>query len=258
MARFDKLEFSSQTKATEAELSASLTTRDQTQWMEEADRERRMGHFETALRYYSRALELDRVILPAWVGQVQMLVQLGEFPEADLWARKSLEVFPGNAELCAGRAQALCRTGDVKQAQELSDGSFAREGSSAYRWMVRGELLLVQRQKTDDHCFDKAMQTDPDWLVPVEIALICRYHDSPGQALRYLRTAVEKAPDQPYPWYVTGLCQADLESVGAAINSFQRCVAVSPGHEDARQQIANLSNRSISPTRWLRGLWRRR
>jgi tetratricopeptide (TPR) repeat protein len=257
MARFDKLEFNSQAKAKETELSVSVTNRDQSQWMDEADHERRVGHFETALRYYSRALELDRVILAAWVGQVQMLVQLGECPEADLWARKSLEVFPGNAELTAGRAQALCRTGDLKQAQELSDGSFAREGSSAYRWMVRGELLLCQRQKTDDHCFSKAMQVDSDWLVPVEIGLICRYHNAPSQALKYLRTAIEKAPDQPYPWYVTGLCQSDLESVGAAINSFQRCVDITPGHEDARQQIANLSNRSFSPARWLRRLWRR-
>jgi tetratricopeptide (TPR) repeat protein len=258
MARFDKLEFNVQATPKETELTSPLQAQDQLHWMEEADRERRSGHYETALRYYSRTLELDRAVVAAWVGQVQMLVQLGECPEADLWGRKSLEIFPGNAELLAGRAQALCRTGDLKQAQELSDGSLAVAGASAYRWMVRGEILLRQGQKTEEHCFNKALQVESDWVVPVEIALACRYHNVASLALKYLRRALEKAPEQPYPWYVTGQCQAELEMVGAAIHSFQRCLDVAPGHEDARQQIARLSDRSFSPARWLRGLWRRR
>ena len=48
-------------------------------------------------------------LVAGWVGQVQMLVQLQEYPEADLWSRKGLELFPNNGELLAGRAQAFCR-----------------------------------------------------------------------------------------------------------------------------------------------------
>jgi tetratricopeptide (TPR) repeat protein len=259
MARFDKLELNSQKNQEEAKADLNLTpqTRDEAQWMTEADRERRLGHHETSLKYYSRALELDRTIVSAWVGQVQMLVQLDENREAELWARKAIEIFPGNAELFAGRAQALCRMGDLKQAQELSDGALQREGASAYRWMVRGEIMLCRKQKAESHCFEKAMQTDADWLNGVEIALLCRYHGAPAQGLRYLRGVLEKESDQPYPWYVAGLCQADLDMVGAATHSFQRCVDVAPGHVDAMQQIAALSQRSFSPGRWLRGLWRR-
>ena len=40
------------------------------------------------------ALELDRSIIGGWLGQVQMLIFLGEYPEAEgLWARKVLEIF---------------------------------------------------------------------------------------------------------------------------------------------------------------------
>ena len=73
--------------------------------MKRADLSRRAGQYENALTFYSRALELDRSVVGGWVGQVQMLVQLGEYPEADLWGRKALELFPNNGEAMAGRAK---------------------------------------------------------------------------------------------------------------------------------------------------------
>ncbi len=85
-----------------------------------ADRNRRAGQYENALRYYSRALEDDKAYLPGWVGQVEMLIALGEAPEADMWCRKALELFPGNGELLAARSRSLCRLGDVKQAGAVS------------------------------------------------------------------------------------------------------------------------------------------
>jgi len=257
MARFDKLELNSGEvkRETEAAVAATSAARDEAHWLSEADKERRAGHFENALRYYSRALEIDRSIIGGWVGQVQMLVVLGECPEADLWSRKALELFPGNGELFAGRAQALCRTGDLKQAQELSDGALTREGESAYRWMVRGELMLARRQKAVEYCFQKAISMDADWLIPLEIAAILRHYDAQAQAVNYLRLALQKASDQPYPWYVLGLCQAEMEMRTAAVRSFERCLDACPGHEDARREIAAISNRGFSLTRWLRSFW---
>ena len=62
-------------------------------------------------------------------------------------ARKALELFPGHGDLMAGRAQALCRLRDLKRAHEMCDGSLKQSGQSAYRWMVRGELLLAAKQR---------------------------------------------------------------------------------------------------------------
>ena len=81
----------------------------------------------------TRALEDDKAYLPGWVGQVEMLIALGEAPEADMWCRKVLELFPGNGELLAARSRSLCRLGDVKQAGAVSDASMAAAGRSALR-----------------------------------------------------------------------------------------------------------------------------
>ena len=148
-----------------------------------ADRHRRSGNYENALRFYSRALEEDKSFVAGWVGQVEMLILLGEVPEADLWCRKALEIFGGNGELLAVRTRALCRLGDLRQAGAVSDAALAAQGRSAVRWMARGEWMLASRQQLDRHCFDKAQQVDADWLVPLETALIYRYYRFPSQGL---------------------------------------------------------------------------
>jgi Tfp pilus assembly protein PilF len=205
------------------------------------------------LRYYSRALEEDKSLVAGWIGQVQMLVLLEEAKEAAVWSRKALELFPGNGDLMAGGAQAHCRMGDSRQAHALCDGAINQEGVSAYRWMVRGELMLAGRQGVESHCFDKAQQIEHDWLVPLEISLTYLYYGSPGKALSRVRLAVEAAPECFHPWYVQGLCQMRVGLDRHARQSFNRCQELCPGHVDSRSRLAELDVQGWSPAR----LWRR-
>lgn len=253
MARFDHLELDPRRDKPRGEDARQKAERDEKYWLRLADENRRDGLYENALRYYSRALEIDKTQTVGWLGQVQMLVQLGEYPEADLWARKALEVFRNNSELLAARAQATHRLGDRKVAQELCDAALRQEGQSAYRWMVRGELLASDREGIDRHCFDKAVNLDPDWLVPLEIALIYLHSRNPSKAMARARQAVEKAPDRVYCWYVQGLCEMRSGLDRAARMSFRQCQQLCPNHLDAGKRLAELDNRGT----WAGRAWRR-
>lgn len=256
MARFDRLEFDPEPEglpegvpeAPEAEES------EQAAWMIKADDQRRRGLHENALRLYSRALERDRSLLAGWVGQVQMLVLLGEYPEAELWSRKALELFKNHGDLMAGRAQALARIGDRTQAMELADAALRQEGESAYRWMVRGELLVTARDEVDRHCFDKAVVADRDWLVPLEIALIYLHHRQPSKALLRARQAVEKSPGSFYPWLIQGQCEQAMGLDRQARTSYERCLELSPRHVEAGRKLAELDNQGWSLSRGVRRL----
>ncbi|MGO9467430.1 MAG: tetratricopeptide repeat protein [Isosphaeraceae bacterium] len=258
MARFERLEF-------DHELQEGLpgpdpagnepeANRDQLVWMHKADEHRRRGLHENALRYYSRALELDKSLTAGWLGQVQMLVHLGEYPEAELWARKSLEIFKGHGDLMAARAQALARIGDRTQAMELADAAFRQEGSSAYRWMVRGELLVMARDDVDRHCFDKAVGVDRDWLVPLESALIYLHHEQPSKGLLRARQAVEMSPQNFYAWFVEGQCEQALGFDRPAEESYRRVLELSPRHVDANRKLAEIANQGWSLSKGLRRL----
>jgi tetratricopeptide (TPR) repeat protein len=258
LARFDRLEFDDEAEGEAEGLKPSgppgPERGDQSAWMTKADDQRRRGLYENALRFYSRALELDRSLVVGWVGQVQMLTLLGEYPEAELWARKALELFKGRGDLMAGRAQALARIGDRTQAMELADAALRQEGESAYRWMVRGELLIPGRDDVDRHCFDKAVQADRDWLVPLEIALIYLHHGNPSKALLRARQAVEKSPGSPYAWMIQGDCEREAGLDRQAKSSYERCLELSPRHQDATRKLAELENQGWSLARGVRRL----
>ena len=179
-----------------------------------------------------------------------------------MWARKSLELFPLHGDLMAARGQALCRLGDSKRAHEMCDGSLKQSGQSAYRWMVRGELLLSARQATDQHCFDKAQQLDADWLVSAEIALIYLFYRNPSRAHLQARRACETAPEQYYAWWIQARCQRALGLDSQARRSLQTCLELCPGHVESRQLLAQLDSASVSSVgcsvgRWLRSLFQR-
>ncbi|MBM4091409.1 MAG: hypothetical protein FJ276_18590 [Planctomycetes bacterium] len=259
MARFDKLEFDDADREDKGADRLGAPRRDDVDWMQRADQHRRAGVYEGALKFYSRALERDKSLIDGWLGQVQMLVLLAEFPEAELWARKALELFPEHGELLAGRAQSLCRMRDLKRAHEMCDASLRQKGQSAYRWTVRGELMVAGRQATDGYCFDKALQLDADWLVSAEIALVYLFYRKPSRALTRARYACETAPEQCYPWLIQACCQRDLGLNNQARRSLQTCLELDPRYEAANQMLAELAAKSFpSLGRWLRGLFQRR
>jgi tetratricopeptide (TPR) repeat protein len=257
MPRFDRLELDPSRDRPEDDRGVPVELqRDAQHWLRQAERERRHGLHEGALRLYSRALEEDKAQVVGWVGQVQMLVALGEHPEAELWARKALELFKNHGDLLAGRAQALCRMKDRKQAIASCDAALAQPDQSAYRWIVRGEVMIVTGD-VDRYCFDKAMQIDSDWLVPLDIAQVYLYHGKPSKALVRIRQAVEKAPDEPYLWYVQGQCERELNLRDAARRSFRHCLEIVPKHADAERALLELNREGWSLRRALRRLFGR-
>jgi len=245
--RFDRLEFDpSPEQPGVPPAHAADPDRDEHYWMRLADADRRQGLFENALRFYSRALELDRALVEAWIGQVQMLIALGEYAEAELWSRKALELFRNQGGLLAARAHALCRQGDRKQAQMLCDAALAQAGHSAYTWMVRGELMVASKEGIDRHCFDKAVQIDQDWLVLLEIAQVYLHYRVPSKALTRIRQAVEKAPDNAHCWFVQSQCEEALGLTVRAQASLKRCLEIVPGHTEAQRRLTTLSKQGWS------------
>jgi tetratricopeptide (TPR) repeat protein len=244
--RFERLELE-ESKRTETspvqQLSTASETRDSAYWLRLADQNRRQGLFEEALRLYSRAVELDRSMVVGWVGQVRMLIALEEFPEAELWARKALELFRNQADLAAGRAQALCRNGELQQAQATCDVALAQQGQSYYPWLVRGDLMLARKNGVAEHCFDKVVQLSSDWLTLIDVAEIYLYYHLHAKALQRCQQALTNAMDQPYVWYLQGQCESAMGMSDAARRSFKHCLDLEPRYERARVAMESATTR---------------
>jgi len=239
MARFNRLELPGDSPTTpQAETKNAPPEKryrnSVASWMQEASDLRRKGLYETALRSYGRAAECERSHVAAWVGQAQMLVQLGEPRQAEMWAISGLKVFPHHADLLAARAQAVCRLGNHREAIQYNDAALQGEGTSAYRWSVRGELMTATKSPTASHCFDSAEQLEGDWLVRTENANILRFYNSPLKALGRAAAAVSKAPDAPFAWMVKGLCEYEAGFRTQAVQSLEQVLQLDPTSQDAK------------------------
>lgn len=242
--RFSNLEFT--TQSAPQVLRQNTTAADAPHgalYLARADEFCRWGEHEPALRCYTRALQEDRALLPAWVGQVQMLVQLNELHEARMWADKALEMFRDNGELQAAKAQACARLADRKAALACSDGSLRAPGSSPWRWQVRGEVLLATGRPHADECFQRATQ-DPQagWFDQIMIAEICLYYRRATNALVFLKRALESEPAHGYTWFLMGQAQVALALAEPASRSYAKCLELRPNYQPALEAVDQLAS----------------
>ena len=254
MSRFVNLEFTDDAD-NQLEPAHKALVKDEAYYLAEARTAFENGHFEPGLRAYSKVLEYNPKNTVAWTGQVRMLIELGEFREAKLWADKALERFPNEPELLAAKAVALGRSGDLQGALAFSDASIEERGDTPYVWLARGDVLLARAETRANYCFEKALLLAPhDWFTAWLAARIRFYYEQFVLALKLIQQAVEWNPGNFLLWLEQGHCQQAIGLVGAAEVSFTQARLLSPRSEEADNALHRIANVGLL-ARW-RGKWR--
>lgn len=254
MSRFVNLEFDGESENQWAPQKPAL--KDEAYYAAAARSALEGGNFEAALRLYSKVLEFNVRNASAWTGQVRMLVELGEFREARLWADKALERFPHEPELLAAKAVALGRSGDLQAALAFSDAAIEERGDTPYVWLARADVLLAREESRADYCLEKALLLAPgDWFIAWLAGRIRYYYEQFALALKHFQQAVEGNVGHFLLWLELGQCQQALGLLGPARISFTQARQLNPHCEQARSALTRLAE--AGPFARLRGLFRR-
>jgi Flp pilus assembly protein TadD len=254
MSRFVNLELGGESEDQSRQSKALV--KDEPYYCAEAQAAFENGNFELALRMFGKVIEFNPQNAAAWTGQVRMLIELGEFQEAKLWADKALERFPHEPELLAAKAVALGRGGDLEGALVFSDAAIAERGDTPYVWLARGDVLLAREETRAAYCFDKALLLAPrDWFIAWLAARIRYYYEQFALALKLLQQAVEWNAAHFLLWLELGQCQQALGLVAPARNSFTQAQQLNPNCRDARLALVRLSGAGMGSR--LRGWFRR-
>ena len=244
MSRFNNLEFGQQSDD-QSPLEKQLV-KGEAYYFAEAQTAFENANFEQGLRHYSKVLEFNPENAAAWTGQVRMLIELGEFREAKLWADKALERFPHEPELLASKAVALGRSGDLQGALAFSDASIEERGDTAYIWLARGDVLLARAEARADYCLEKALLLAPrDWFTLWLAARVRHYYEQFALALKLLQQAIEWNTAQFILWLELGRCQQALGLVGPARNSFLQAQQLNPACGLAAQELVQLKRTGL-------------
>ena len=245
MSRFVNLEFGDESE-NQSQSEEKALVKDEVYYLAEARAAFENGNFEQGLRFYSKVLEFNPQNAAAWTGQVRMLIEMGEYREARLWADKALERFSNEPELLAAKAVALGRIGDLQGALAFSDASIEERGDTPYVWLARGDVMLARKEHRADYCFEKALLLAPkDWFVAWLAARIRFYYKQFVLALKLLEQAIEWNTVHFLLWLELGQCQQALNLVNLAENSFRQAQQLNPHSSEANLGLIELSQKGL-------------
>jgi Flp pilus assembly protein TadD len=254
MSRFGNLELGGEEENWQQEQKP--LAKDEAFYLAQAAASFENGDCEQALRLYSKVLEYNPQNTTAWTAQVRMLIELGEYREAKLWADKALERFPTWPELLAAKAVALARAGDLQAALAFSDASIEERGDTPYIWLARGDVMLARREQRANYCFEKAMLLAPkDWLIALLAARIRLFYEQFVLALNLLQQAIEWNAGRFILWLELGRCQQAMGLLGPAQSSFTHARQLNPDSREADASLARLSRTGTIArvSGWLKG-----
>jgi len=220
-------------------------TRDAAFYMRQAQGQELAGDHETALRSFSAALGEDPLLLEAWVGQARMLIELGEYPEARMWADKALEKFPDNPQLLAVKSVAMYRVGLCMDARRLNDVALQGKGESPLVWLCRADLMLADSRAAADQCFDHARHlASPKGPTLMRIGALYLEHGHYAEAMSALQEAASQLPKAARAWYLLGLAQQELALGAQAVVSFEQASSLAPRNAQYRKAADGRAPRS--------------
>ncbi|MGQ0628277.1 MAG: hypothetical protein ACT4PL_09300, partial [Phycisphaerales bacterium] len=117
---------------------------------------------------------------------------------------------------------------------ESSDASLVALGASAWRWQVRGEVMLQRAAARSMECFARALaEPGADWFDRVMIAQMFLTHGRPGAALEFAQQAIALESGHPAGWMTLAVAQEQCGFVGSALESAARVLELAPGHVQA-------------------------
>lgn len=245
MKRFTQLEFGENNENKDDGPQGEVI-RDGIYFYREALRAWLMGDYELALRNYSRALEKNSTFYEAWVGQIMMLIELEEYPEALVWADKTLESFPEHPELLAAKAIACVRDSKMDKALAYSDNSLSKQNVTAYVWLARAEVLMARKSRMAEDCISNAIslagRNTP--IIRLEAGRLFRRNGHYSSALKHLGISVKNFPKSAMVWYEYGCCQGKL-GFSEAQTAFEQSLELRPGWNIAEAALNKFKKRGF-------------
>lgn len=210
-----------------------------------ADRARNHGEFEKALRLYGRALERDRARSEGWLGQVRVLLEMGQADEAETWLEQAARVLGEVPSILALRSIAAARAGKLDDARAWSDRAMRDGGDDPEVWLARAEVVYAGgNARVARMNLDKAHERAPSAETALRAGEVALERDDRPTAQRWLARAANEQPDNPLVALRLGVCLERMNEWDRARNEFQRALTLSPHMKSAQLAIDDLDSRT--------------
>ncbi len=219
------------------------TDYDQGHYQAEGERYFYLGEYQKALRAYSRAMQVDHSAVEPWIGQILALLKLKQQREATMWAMRAVELFPEDARLASLQGLTMALSGARQRAISCSDFAMGRpNGSSAFTWAIRGQILSHCENPNARFCFDKVLETreSDDWRILAQVGDFLLTEKKWARALEFLRPAAELHSVNPWLWKRLGFANERLSFTQPALEAYRAALEINPNDREAQEHLRRL------------------
>lgn len=231
---------------------------DAAHYLELAHKAHACGAWQAALRLYGRALEEDRGRAEAWLGQVRVLLDMGQPAEAATWMEQAGRVVGEVPGLLALRALAAVGRGELDEARQWSDRAMRDGPDQVEVWLARAAVVYASGNGAMARVnLDKAHERDPGPQAARRCGEVALDLGDLETAYRWLRRAEQADPENPLLALRLGVLHERQGDWDQARRHLERALALEPRLEPARLALADLSSRgalgrlSASLRRWM-------
>lgn len=243
MGRFEWIEL---TEANEPIQIEKPIVYDEDYYLKQADKSFEKGSYQAALRYYSRALNLNNTLKQAWLGQVLCLIALGQFNEAIVWSDKALEFCPDHPEIIAAKALALNRLGLKEEALSFSDKAIKTSKISWLVWAARADILLDENENAANYCFYKAQEfAKENWFFYMMMGISFLSAKEISKATYYFNKAVDLKKDNAILYYHLANAYYEDSNYSLAKACLKKAIEIKPDFQEAAVMLRKISKLTI-------------
>ena len=214
-----------------------------------AQEAQRRGNFDTALRYYGRALEQDREQQVAWLGQIEVLMAMGQPEEAETWLEQAAGVIGEAPPLLALRAIAAARSGKFEDAQAWSDRALRDGGDNPIVWLSRAEVLYCRGSAQMARVnLNKAYERAPGSALGLRCGEVALNANDLSGARPWLERAARDELDNPMAALLLGIYWERAGNLEQAKVELRRALALEPHLKAATLALEDIENRGLWST----------
>ena len=215
------------------------------QFLRQADAAAARGALQSALRLYGRALEEDRSLAPAWLGQVRVLLDMGQPEEAATWMEQTARVIGEVPGLLALRALSAVRRGALDEARQWSDRAMRDGQDDPEVWLARAAVVYASGNGAVARInLDKAHERAPGAHSARRCAEVALDLGDLGVARTWLQRAEREDPENPLICLRLGVYHERVGDLDQARHLLQRALQLDPRLELAQVALADLDRRS--------------
>ncbi|MCK5880377.1 MAG: tetratricopeptide repeat protein [Sinobacterium sp.] len=136
--------------------------KDPQQWLDIARKSYTLGEHQQSLRAYKKVLQSQPDNVLALNGMAQALKNMGDYPNAIIYANKALVLAPGNIESSIIKVKVLIRKGRLDEAEQTL---LVTVGDKSDKWKVYNMLGIVHDLGGDytaaQIAYNKALEINP-------------------------------------------------------------------------------------------------